>query len=808
MVRRDEDRPVEVAERLHPRRADAVEHGGERVHDEELGGDADGADERAERPAPAHRLALLTPGGLDHRPHLGDGRVGGEGVVVEVDAELLLDHAEELDPLERVHLQVRLETRRRHEPVRGNAGHLGDDGGDGVGGQRVELRPDPRRADARRGRAGRGGLDQLRQPLQDLRLLHLHRVGARQVLLRPDREGADPLVGREAPVRSPDDVLGDGRVVEEEDGVDAEVRAGRPADDGRVGEALVLAEDRLDVLRVHLLAVGQGEHVLLAAAEDEEPVGRELAEVAGVVPALGVDRGRGGLRVPPVTGEAAGAAGKDLAVLGEADLDAGDRLADRLHPVPVRPGERDDRPHLRRPVALEDVDPHLRPALPELDVHRRGPEADRVKLPADRREDRREQDPPGGLRERPGEGVEALERLPPAGLVDPPLDGGVDEPQALRHDEQDRGLEVAEGPQEDDRLPAHGVDDAGPDRQRRDEPEDLLVEVRERQDRDHPVVLAERHDRGHAGGHGEQVAMAEHRPLRIAGRPAREDDLGKVVGLDRRRRQRLGASGAIRQRLDEDDREAELARRLLGLPAGDDEAGLGLRRDLAPELDRVADVDGDRDAARMDEPEEGEPPLGPVHRPDDRTVAGSEALVGEDAGDPRHGMPEVAIADRPGPERGPDHQRRPAVEPGADLLDEIDQRLHGSSSGVGGAHCAPVARKGLDGLVRPFREGRVVAEDDRRHVELGQPPDARAGRGVVVAVDPARGDDAAASALEDVAGEQEAVARGVEADAPRRVAGRVDDPQAAEEREDVAVLHRPNDRRRAGDRREQPAPGR
>ena len=40
----------------------------------------------------------------------------------------------------------------------------------------------------------------------------------------------------------------------------------------------------------------------------------------------------------PVAGEAAGAAGQDLAVVGDPDLDAGDRLADRPEPVPLRAG--------------------------------------------------------------------------------------------------------------------------------------------------------------------------------------------------------------------------------------------------------------------------------------------------------------------------------------------------------------------------------------------------------------------------------------------------------------------------------------
>jgi len=48
-----------------------------------------------------------------------------------------------------------------------------------------------------------------------------------------------------------------------------------------------------------------------------------------------------------------------------------------------------------------------------------------------------------------------------------------------------------------------------------------------------------------------------------------------------------------------------------------------------------------------------------------------------------------------------------------------------------------------------------VAEHDRRHVEAGEPADARPGRGVVVAEERAREDDASTPALEDVAGERQ-----------------------------------------------------
>ena len=52
------------------------------------------------------------------------------------------------------------------------------------------------------------------------------------------------------------------------------------------------------------------------------PSAREGAEVARVVPALGVDRGGRGLRVLPVPLEAARTAGQDLAVVGDPHLDA------------------------------------------------------------------------------------------------------------------------------------------------------------------------------------------------------------------------------------------------------------------------------------------------------------------------------------------------------------------------------------------------------------------------------------------------------------------------------------------------------
>ncbi len=202
---------------------------------------------------------------------------------------------------------------------------------------------------------------------------------------------------------SPDDLRRQRRVLEEEHRVDPQVGSRWPADDRGIGQAGVQAEDRLDVLGVDLLPVRQGQHVLLPAAEDEETLGRDLAEVAGVVPAVGVDDRGGRRRVVPVAEEPVLAASEDLAVVGDPHLDPGDRLADRARAVAAGPGEGDHRPHLGGAIALEDVDPHLHPALGQVHLHGRGTDSDRVEAPADRREHRLEDDPSGALRQPAGD---------------------------------------------------------------------------------------------------------------------------------------------------------------------------------------------------------------------------------------------------------------------------------------------------------------------------------------------------------------------------------------------------------------------
>ena len=407
--------------------------------------------------------------------------------------------------------------------------------------------------------------------------------------------------------------------------MDAQVRPERPADDRRVLDALVVAQDRLEVLGVDLLSVGQREHVLLAAPEREHAVGREGTEVARVVPAVGVDRGGGRLGVLPVAGEAPRPAGQDLPVLGDPGLDAGDRLAHRPEDVPLRAGEADDGTHLGRAVALQDVDAHLGPALGDLQVEGRRPDSDRVEPAAELAEHRPEQEPAQPARSPARDPVRLLEPGTSARLVDLPLDRRVQEPQPLRHDQQDRHLEVAERADQHGGLAADRVDDAGADDQRAHEPEHLFIEVRQRQHRQEAVPLVERQHLGHRGGAGHEVAVAEHRALRLTGGPAREHDLRERVAGHRRRRQRRRPPGPIGERLDPHDRQAELACRRLGLTARDDQLGAGLGDDLATEVDGVADVERDRDPARVGDRQERDPPLRPVDGPDDCAITFDEA---------------------------------------------------------------------------------------------------------------------------------------------------------------------------------------
>ena len=95
----------------------------------------------------------------------------------------------------------------------------------------------------------------------------------------------------------------------------------------------VLEDGRRDVL-----AARGDQDLLLATGDPDEAVVVELADVAGVEPAVGVDRLVGRGLVVPVPVEDDRSAQQDLAVVGDPDRDAGERLADGADPQRGRAG--------------------------------------------------------------------------------------------------------------------------------------------------------------------------------------------------------------------------------------------------------------------------------------------------------------------------------------------------------------------------------------------------------------------------------------------------------------------------------------
>ena len=150
--------------------------------------------------------------------------------------------------------------------------------------------------------------------------------------------------------------------------------------------------------------------------------------------------------------------------------------------------------------------------------------------------------------------------------------------------------------------------DAGADDERGHEPEDLLVQVRQRQDGQEAVLQAERQDPHH------RCRAAIRLPwlsiaLRLAGGAAREDDLREGVASDVGGIDGLGRR-AVGQRFDEQDRQPELAGRGLGLATRDHELRVGLADDLAPEVDGVPDVERHGDRTEVGDREERDPHSG------------------------------------------------------------------------------------------------------------------------------------------------------------------------------------------------------
>ena len=219
-------------------------------------------------------------------------------------------------------------------------------------------------------------------PLELLRAL-----GARQRLARPDRRAPDALVIFERRVGAAHDRVDVGARLEHEHRVDALFAVDAQADHAGVRDAGLRQQRALDVFGEDVEALRRDDHFLLAAL-DEQPAGRvELADVAGVEPAVleapsPARRlvGAGGL---VVAGRDVVAADEDLAVGRDLHLHAADRRADRALRRAQRMVERDDRRRLGEAVALHDEEAELAPERFELRIERRGAADDAPELPAE-----------------------------------------------------------------------------------------------------------------------------------------------------------------------------------------------------------------------------------------------------------------------------------------------------------------------------------------------------------------------------------------------------------------------------------------
>ncbi len=306
----------------------------------------------------------------------------------------------------------------------------------------------------------------------------------------------------------------------------ASIRPGSRLDDHGVAQPRD-PQRVLDVLGVHVEPVRQHDDVLDPAAQDEPTGIVELADVARPVPAVLGERRGGQLGRVPVAGEDGPAAELDLPAVAEAQLDPGRWPPDRPGTVVVErragPG-----PGLGRAVALQHGDPEVLPALLEGRRQERAGREEQPEVPAELGMDAREQASPQRERQVPGDAPQAVDERRPAALLDLAFDGAPEQVEDLRDDDHRRHPVIAQRIEDHPRVAAADVEDVGPDIERVVQPDRLLEQVRERQQRHDPVIHrrddpVERLDR--CG----DVVVGEHHALRRAGRAAREDELEDLV---------------------------------------------------------------------------------------------------------------------------------------------------------------------------------------------------------------------------------------------------------------------------------------
>ena len=298
------------------------------------------------------------------------------------------------------------------------------------------------------------------------------------------------------------------------------MRPGSVSSDHRVADAGD-PQGVLDVLGIHVEAVGQDDDVLDPAAQDEPAGLVEVADVAGPVPAV-VGEGLGRqVRGVPV-------ARKTVRPRNWISPSDARRMSMPSGARPTVPGPWSSSvvqragPGLRGTVALQHGDADVLPGRLERGRQERPGRQEQPEVAAELGVEAGEQPTADRVRQASGDGAQSLDDRRPAALVDLALDGAPEQVEDLRDDDHARDPVLAQGVEDDPRVAAADVQDVGTDIERVVQPDGLLEQVGQRQQRDEPVVHR-RHDAMERLDRGDDVVMAEHDALGGPGRAARED---------------------------------------------------------------------------------------------------------------------------------------------------------------------------------------------------------------------------------------------------------------------------------------------
>ena len=289
-------------------------------------------------------------------------------------------------------------------------------------------------------------------------------------------------------------------------------------------------------------------------------------------------------------------------------------------------------------------------------------------------------------RQPPGDPPETFERGLAAALGDLALDGAPEQVEDLRDHDHRGDPVVAQRVEDDPRVAAPDIQDVRPDRERVVQPDRLLEQVRQRQQRDDPVLhrrdqAVERLDRR------DLVVVGEHDALRAAGRAGGEDELEDIAAGGRIPAGELGLPvlgervvWIGRDRAERRRREAVQAgfARIRGVAALTEDE-MACARDADDAFDcvgRHAQVERDQDEAGAHRAEIRCRQLGGRGRPGQQPIAGFETEGSKPPCRDPGSTIELAVAPR---------GRRTVVEP------EAQRRL----VAVGGDRVGKQVEKGL-----------------------------------------------------------------------------------------------------------------